>query len=116
MTLAEWLHNPHWLLMYCVSGWLLGWLAIRRRRWALLPGLYTVLLMMVGLSEGLGRVFPSLLGTALTAGLGLMALWGVSRLPALPLRVGLGTALVPPVVSLCFQMGFLLFLRVFQIP
>ena len=82
MTLAESLHNPHWLLMYFVSGWLLGWLATRQRRWALLPGLYTVLLMMVGLSEGLGRIFPSLLGTAFTAGLGLMALWGVSRLPA----------------------------------
>ncbi|EYB66625.1 hypothetical protein DEIPH_ctg079orf0003 [Deinococcus phoenicis] len=75
---------PFWLLADFAAGWSLGWLAVRDRRWALVPGL--------------------------------LVLWGVSRMPALPWRVGAGTVLVPVVVTLCFWLGLVLFFLIFQIP
>ncbi|WP_216317841.1 hypothetical protein [Deinococcus aestuarii] len=119
MTGIDWLQNIHWLVAYFAAGWLLGWLAVRERRWAVLPALSTVVMMVTGFSNRLQSAIPissNLTRTAVAASLGLMVLWGASRLPALSWRVGVGTALVPVVVPFCFWLGFLLFLIIFQIP
>lgn len=115
----DWLQNVHWLVIYFAAGWLLGWLAVRERRWAVVPALGTVLAMVTGFADRLQHVIPvysNLARTTMAAGLGLLVLWGVSRIPALTWRVGVGAVLVPVAVILCFWLGFLLFLVIFQIP
>ena len=108
-----------WLLTFFAAGWLLGWFTTRDRRWAVLPGLGTTALMGTGLASRLQTVLPissNLTRTAVAAGLGLLVLWSVSRLPSLPWRVGMGTLLVPVVATLCSWLALLLFFIIFQIP
>lgn len=110
---------PHWLLTYFVIGSVLGLLAVRDWKWAALCGLSTTLAIVFGFQ---GRALPfvglwPLLGVV---ALGLLALWGVSRLPALPARVGparvVVAALVTPLVAwTAMNAGGILFLTVFQI-
>lgn len=106
---------PNWLLTYFVLGWLLGLLALRDWKWATLCGLTTTL-AIVSLLHGRALSFAGLwplLGFTL---LGLLLLWGISRLPERRLRVVLAALLVPVVSSWVLQTGGMLFFIIFQIP
>ncbi|MEF2277889.1 hypothetical protein V3W47_06220 [Deinococcus sp. YIM 134068] len=84
-----------------------------------MPALSTVLVMVTGFAGRLQTLLPissNLTRTAVAAGLGLLVLWSVSRLPSLPWRVGMGTLLVPVVATLCSWLALLLFFIIFQIP
>ncbi len=106
---------PNWLLTYFVLGWLLGLLAVRDWKWAALCGLTTTLAIVFVLHS---RALPFagswlLLGITL---LGLLMLWGISRLPEQRLRVVLAALLVPIVSSWVLQTGGMLFFIIFKIP
>ncbi|WP_192930771.1 hypothetical protein [Deinococcus sp. AJ005] len=114
------LQDPRWFASFLVAGWLLGWLAVGDRRWAVLPALATVLAVLMGVfqlfTSDSSDYSADLTRTAFLSSLGLPVLWGISRFPSLSLRVGLATALVPLVVPACFEMCGMLFLGIFQIP
>ena len=105
---------PGWLLTYFVLGWGLGLLAVRDWRWAALCGLTGILGMVFVLHRQSPPAFS--LGPLLgLSALGLLALWGVSRLPALAGRVGTAAVLVPLVLWTLLNAGFLLLMNVAQI-
>ena len=104
----------HWLLFYFMVGWLLGRLAVGEWTWAAVCGLTGTLGMVFALH---GQTPPvSSLGPLLGLSvLGVLALWGVSRLPALAARVSIAAVLVPLVLWTALHAGFLLFINVAQI-
>ncbi|AAF11336.1 hypothetical protein [Deinococcus radiodurans] len=105
---------PSWLLTYFVIGWGLGLLAVRDWKWAALCGLTTTLAVVFVLHGQTPPVFRLGPLWGLSA-LGLLALWGVSRLPVLAARVGLAAVLTPLVTWVVLNAGFLLFMNVAQI-
>ena len=110
---------PQWLLMYFAVGWLLGLLAVRDGKWAALCGLSTTLAVVFGFR---GQALPffgpwPLLGLSF---LGVLALWGVSRLPALPkwkpVYIGVAALMTPLVAWTAMNAGAMWFIVIFQIP
>ncbi|MFK7601120.1 hypothetical protein ACI3L1_02785 [Deinococcus sp. SM5_A1] len=103
-----------------LAGWFLGWLAVGERRWAVVPALATLLAVLGGVfqlfSPDTSGYSTDLTRAVLIPFLGIVGLWGISRLPSLPWRIGLATASVPLMVAMCFVQGGLLFLGIFRIP
>ena len=89
-------------------GLLLGQFAVRGWRWAALCGLANAL----AVAYLLPRLNPLLLSPAThlaLVGAGALALWGISRLPHLPARVGAAIGVMPLVLWTLLRAGMVAF-------
>lgn len=114
----EWgLTTPLWLLGFALGGWLLGLLAVRDRRWALVPAVTTGAVLGSGVLTGtLGRLpgYQGRLGVLVGLAL-LLALLLVPRVPDVRVRAGIAALAVPLAAYHLLLLAVLLFFVIFQI-
>lgn len=101
-------------MFYFVLGLLLGQFAIRDWKWAAVCGLLNALAMAFVMPKlDLPVTYPAL--HFALVGVGLLVLWGISRLRLLPARVGAALVVTPLVSWAVAVAGFLAYLIIFQI-
>lgn len=105
----------NWFVFYFVLGLLLGQFALRDWKWAAVCGLVNALAMAFVMPKlDLPMTYPTI--HFALVGVGLLVLWGISRLRPLPARVGAALVVTPLVSWAVAVAGFLAFLTIFQIP
>lgn len=108
-----------WLLTFAALGWGLGWMAVRDRRWSLLPAATTVTVLA---AQVMNRLFGNLPGyqgaPAVLVGLllGLTLCLIVPHLPDVRARAWVSAVLVPFAAYHLLLLAVFLFFVIFQIP
>lgn len=112
---------PHWLLFYFVLAWVLGWVAVRNwglAAWCGLSGL--VVQMLTHSMNDMGWLLwmssSSWWASGLVLLVGLVLLWGVSRLPSIRTRLLLACLMTPFVLKVALMFCSMAFMIIFRIP